>query len=266
MTISLSLISEISAYYKIFSEYTDTSTIILWGIIGALLGFTILLVAEIILRKKILVRRRFIALKVLAFVYMAFFPLFGAFCSAQWAATHTFERQAIRNIPKLADHASDLFGRHIKDAVISVVAEEHLEQSCIDLFGKGVDIAGKFVGEQLKFENPGLNGKLMALLAQTDYVKDKVVDKMVEGIAAKLPIHEDVVRRLLNTNFNNLMDDGIISSIIANYVKMITGGLKSNILLIFAIGMGIPLVEILIANRMAKKRKDSDCQSGANIE
>lgn len=75
---------------------------------------------------------------------------------------------------------------------------------------------------------------------------------------------------VLNVKVENILEDGVLNTIIEKYIKGAFGGLKMSVVLIFLVGLAIPLAEIIVAHYLERKRLKTEeesialIQSGAN--
>ena len=255
MNILLSIFDfDIFKYWDMITQYVNPATIILWGITGGIAGFVIVLITEIILRKKILVNRRHWSLKILAYAYMVFFPLFAGYCFTQWFAVHALEREVVKNIPTYLTDANSVFNSYLKDEVEKVVDTKYLQSTGNEILDKGVAFTNNALNEYLKGGDSNIKTQISAYLAQSDLIKSKISEQLTDKISEQLKIDQEIVRQILDVKLQNILDDGALNNVVEKYITDFTGSLKMNALLIFLIGIAIPLIEIIIAHILEKKR------------
>lgn len=260
-TLNFISFSEILSYWDIIIEYVNPFTIILWAVVGGFVGLIIVLVAELILSKKILIRRRHWSLKFLAYSYMVFFPLFTGFCFAQWFAIHGCEREIVKNMPTYLGEANKAFNVYLKDEVEKIIDKKHLEMTGHEILDKTVSYAGRTAGEVLsdtELPEGGAADKasayLMDRLVRTDFVKDQTVRYVENALGEKVLKDKDLTTDLLNVKIENILTDGVLNTILQKYTRSIFGGFKMNVLLMFLLVMAIPIAEIVLAHYLEKKR------------
>lgn len=250
--------SEIFAYWDLITQYVNPVTIILWAIIGGVLGFLIMLITEIILRKKILVKRRHWTLKVLSYIYMVFLPLFAGYCFTQWFAVHACERELVKNIPTYLGDANFAFNKYLKDEVEKILEERHLQYTGHEVLDKGISLAANTVSEAIQSADNKLETQLTAYMAKTDFVKEQVADYIAEKIGEQLLMDKELTHELLDVKIQNLLDDGVLNIVVEKHIKSFTGGFKMNIVMLFLLVMALPAIEIIIANYLHKKKTQNN--------
>lgn len=246
--------SDIFKYWDTLTQYVNPMTIVLWAVVGGVVGFFIVLIVEIILRKKILVNRRHWSLKVLSYIYMVFLPLFTGYCFTQWFAIHACEKELVKNIPTYLGDANSAFNKYLKAEVEKVVAERHLQLTGNEALDKGVSLATTTVSQYLKKADADLETKISAYLMNTDFVKGQVVDRIVEKLGEQLMMDKELTQAVLDVKIQNLLNDGVLNTVVEKQIKKLTGSFKMSALLTFLIGILIPIIEIIIANYLERKR------------
>ncbi|MDU1889985.1 MAG: hypothetical protein E6767_04785 [Dysgonomonas sp.] len=251
-------VSDIFKYWDTITQYVNPITIVKQAVIGGFVGFLIVLITMIVLRKKILINRRHWSLKILSYVYMVFLPLFAGYCFTQWFGVHAIEKELVKNIPTYLGDANSAFNKYLKAEVEKVVAERHLKLTGHEVLDKGVDMAANTVSSLLQTADDKLETQLSAYLTKTNFVKDMAVNHIVEKLGEQLLMDKELTHAVLDVKIQNLLDDGVLNTVIEKHIKNITGGFKMNALLIFFIGLLIPAAEILLAHYLEKKRLTSE--------
>ncbi|MBB4034649.1 hypothetical protein GGR21_000536 [Dysgonomonas hofstadii] len=251
---------DIFRYWNTLTDYINPVWIIAWAIIGGLIGFFLFLVLELVLRKKILVNRRHWSLKYLSYIYMAFFLLFGAFCFTQWFAIHNCQTQLVNNIPAYLGSANAAFNEYLKDEIEAVVEARYLDLTGREALTKTADVAAKTLSDYIKSTETDIGSKVSAMLIQTDFIKEKVVSQLAEKVGEQLLMDKDLTQEMLDVKINNILNDGVLNSVVEKHIRNIFGGLKMQIYLIFLIGLLIPVAEIILAHYLEKKqlKEESD--------
>jgi len=247
--------SDIFTYWDIITQYINPLKIIMWAIAGGVIGFILVLITEIILRKKILVKRRHWSLKILSYIYMVIFPLFAGYCFTQWFAIHACEKELIKNIPTYLGDANSVFNKYLKDEVEKIVAARYLQLTGNEVLDSGLTLAGNLVSQAVENTDNKLETNISAYIIKTDFVKGEVADYIVEKLGKTFMMDKDLTYEVLDTKIQNMLDDGVLNTVVEKHIKNFTGGFKMNILLLFLIGLSLPAIEIIIANYLEKKRK-----------
>lgn len=246
------------------NQYIDPLNIVAWAIAGGIIGFFIVLITELILRKKILVKRRHWTLKYLSYLYMVFLPLFAGYCFTQWFAVHACERQLVKNVPFYMGSANSAFNKYLKDEVEKVVEKRHLQLTGNEILDKGADLAINTASKLTASIDESWESKLTAYAAKSGFVKDQIVDGLVEKLGEQILMDKELTQEVLDIKVQNLLEDGVLNTVVEKHIKKLSGGLKSNILLIFLIGIAIPTIEIIIANYLEKKRLSEESIDSQN--
>lgn len=253
-------LSEIVEYWDILKQYINPAAILWWGVLGAGIGFILMLVLLIILRKKVLINRRHWTLKVLAYAYMVFLPFWAAYSAMQWFAIHGCERQVVRNIPTYLGDVNSVFNLYVKDYVADAISERHLKLTGHEIIDKTVDYATQVVSNTIKTTpkeesdiKDKISGFLTAKFIESDVAKNLIVDEIEKNIGKPLLMDKELTRELLDVKIHDLMENGILNTVIGKHVKKLFGGFKSNVLMIFLLVLLIPVVEIIIAHYLERK-------------
>jgi len=245
---------DIFRYWSTLTDYINPVWIIVWAIVGGLIGFFLFLILELVFKKKILIKRRHWSLKYLSYLYMVFFPLFGAFCFTQWFAIHNCQTQMVKNIPTYLGTANSAFNEYLKDEVEKAVEARYLELTGREALTKTADVAAKTLSDYINSTETDIGAKVSAMLIETDFIKDKAVSQLAEKVGEQLLMDKDMTQEMLDVRINNILTDGVLNSVVEKHIRNIFGGLKMNIYLIFLIGILIPIAEIIIAHYLEKKR------------
>ncbi|NDV68727.1 hypothetical protein [Dysgonomonas sp. 25] len=251
-------------YWDVLKQYINPLSTVKWAIIGGIIGFVILVVAEIILRKKILVRRRHWSLKILAYLYMVFLPLYAGFCFTQWFAYNNVENQLVNNIPTYLGDTNELYEKHLKESLESSIYAHYLKYTGNELIDEGYGYLTSIVKEKMDIED-AIEEKERSTITKikdeavlflvSSYLKDKMTDKLTTTVDEKVMLKEGITKELLSIQIREILDTGVIETIMETHIRNIFGGLKSKAILMFVLGLAIPLIEIIIANILDKKAK-----------
>lgn len=252
---------DIFRYWDTITEYVNPLAIILWAITGGVIGFITVLIAELILRKKILIRRRHWTLQWLSYIYMVFLPLFAGFCFTQWFALHGCEREIVKNIPTYLGEANSAFNTYLRNEVEKIIDKRHIQLTGHDVIDKTASYASQTASTLLseaQSADSSITAKASAFLIskvmETDFVKDQAVKYVESALGEKVLNDKELTNDLLNVKIENILTDGVLNTIIEKKVKNIFGGLKLNIVFIFLLGLAIPIAEIILAHYLEKKR------------
>lgn len=252
-------LSDFFEYWTLFSGYVSVGTIFLWAFLGGLLGFVMILVAEIVWRKKITIKRRYKFLQYITYLYFIFFPLYAGFCFTQWFGLHAIEGQVVKNIPAILGETNLLFNEHLREKIEELVGKESLNFTVNSIVDTGLDSVSETIASfDGDVDTLSLKEK-SAILVTSQVVKSGVVKSQVKSQASSavgegLALNQSHVEELMSTEINSLLETGVVNVVVEKQIKSFFGGLKMQILLIFLLGMAIPIGEIVLAHYLEKKR------------
>ena len=246
--------TDIFKYWDTLTDYINPVWILVWAIVGGITGFLLFLILELVLRKKILVNRRHWSLKYLSYLYMVFFPLFGAFCFTQWFALHNCQTQMVKNIPTYLGTANSTFNTYLKDEVAKVVEERYLEMTGRDALSTTADVVTSTLSDYVKSTETDLGTKVSEMFLETEFIKEKAVSQLAEKVGEQLMMDKDMTQEMLDVKVSNILDDGVLNTVVEKHIRNIFGGMKLNIIIIFLVGILIPVCEILLAHYLERKR------------
>lgn len=254
-------------YWDILKEYINPASTLFWGIVGGVIGFAIFLIVELLFRKKILVRRRHWSLKILSYLYMLFFPLYAGFCFTQWFAYNNVENQLVGNIQTYTEGVYELCDDHLKETIESMVHKRYLESSVNELIDEGAFYLTEVLAESFEDKDvaegkqKGTFGKLRDRFVSylyVNYLKKELMGKFTAYVDEKVMLQEGITEELLNVRIQDIIDTGLVEIIIEKHIRNIFGGLKMKAILMFVLGISLPLIEIIIANYLDRKAKKKE--------
>ena len=256
---------EILKYWDILIEYINPLTILLWLIVGGIIGILLSILLLFIFRKWVLVKRYHWTLKCLSYAYLLILPLFVGFSFAQWLALHNCEQQIVRNIPKYMDDTQILYDTYLKTEVEKIISEEILRLSGNELLRGTVETAQSLVGSAIVGESEdqaqteSYKGKVSTYLVQTflkgDYVKELIVSEARNQIGQVLLTDKNMTKELFDMEIQTLLDNGVIHTVLEKQIKHLIGGFKMNVLLILLAVLLVVCIEIVIARWFHKKKQ-----------
>ncbi len=256
---SFMTLSDFFEYWTLFSSYVSVGTIFLWAFLGGLLGFVLMLIVEIVWRKKITVKRRYKFLQYVTYLYFVFFPLYAGFCFTQWFGFHAIEGQVMKNIPAVLGETNLLFNEHLREKIEELIGEESLNYTVNSIVDNSLDSASKMIASlNGSIDTLGLKEK-GAILVTSQVVKSGVVKSQVKSQASSvvgegLTLNQSHVEELMSTEISSLLETGVVNVVVEKKIKGIFGGLKMQALLFFLLGMAIPICEIILAHYLERKR------------
>lgn len=253
--------SDIAEYWSMFQLYVDPISILIWGLLGGALGLLLMLVLEVIFRKKILVWRRYKVLKYLAYFYFAFFPFWGSFCFSQWFMLHAVEKELSNNIPTILGESNELFNKYLKEYIEKQIGEGKLKITTNEGVDASVDMIVALTS-YLRIEQDSTSSKANQLISfvsnilKSGIIKDEAKDRIAETISSNFGIEKSAVENLMDTEIQSILDTGAVNTFVKVKLESVFDSLKLQILLIFLLGLSIPIAEIVLAHYLEKKRKE----------
>ena len=259
-------------YWDLVKQYINPLTVIAWSVVAGFLGFIITLIIQIILRKKILVQRRHWSLKVLAYIYMVFFPLFVGFSVSHWMFYHQIEAQLVDNMDTYCKSVDDLYQSKLKEEIFSQIEDKYLEKTGNDYINEGYSyILERFNNKAEGEAVESMTSEVLEGGLSIERMKDKVVSYLIgiylkdhleelveyaaQNVDEKVMLKEGVTMKILDTRIDEILDTGIFVGVVEAYIRDIFGSLKMKAIFIFLIGIVIPLIEIGIANHLENKKQ-----------
>lgn len=258
-------------YYRYFSEYINPVAVIGAGILCAVVFALALLVLLIIFRKKILVQRRYTALKYLAWSYFLVLPLVGGYFAFQWGALNSMQNQLKENIPaKLKAYTDGMdtgWEKYISQALTTGITDgsvpkiELSANNVVEIATEALYLRYQSVVDSLLIYNDNLlvqavgyinhltDGKVMS------YAVKKGIYKMLES---GLAMDEEMSTELMETRLDELMQQGIFSKILGLQIDRLFKPLKKSTIVIFALILGAALLEIGLAHYFIYQQKKAE--------
>lgn len=256
--------SDLIEYWDIITQYINPVKIILWGALGAIIGVLAMVILLIIFRKIILVKRSHVILKVLAYAYLILLPLWSGYSFMQWFALHGCEKEIVRNIPTFLGEGNNVFNLYVKEYVTQIISERHLQLTGNEIIDKTVDYATKIVGSTFQStptEESDIKSKISdyftSKFIESSFAKSIIIDEIEKNIGKPLLMDKKLTRELLDVKIQDLLDSGVITTIVTKHVNKLFGGLKINVLILFLVVLLIPVIEISIAHYLQRKRLPS---------
>lgn len=252
-------LTDLFYYWSLISSYVDIGSIVFWTLLGGFLGFVTVLILEIIFRKKILVRRRHKILKYIACLYFIFFPFWASFSFSQLFAFHSIKGQVINNIPVILGESNSLFNLFLTDYV-----EEHIGMDKLGFTtNEGVDAVVDLVSDYnpLRAISDSASSLTRAAasvasdMITSEYLKGKSKDQIAEAVSSNLSLDRESVEELMDTKINQILETGAINSYAEIQVNSIFSSLMFQAVLIFLLGIAIPLGEIVLAHYLVRKEE-----------
>lgn len=257
--VSFISLSQFIEYWHLISEYVNIGTIFLYALLGGILGFVVVLVAEIIWCKRITVKRRYKFLQYFTYLYFIFFPFYAGFCFSQWFGFHAIEKQIVKNIPSMLGGSNALFNEYVKDELEKMIGKENLNITASQLVDKGLDATSDLL-KATAIDSDSITPRerttmeIASILVKSDAAKNQVKSTASGKMGDALGVSKTHAEEFMTTEVASILESGLVNSILEKKIKGIFGGLKLQVFFIFLIGMALPISEIVLAHYLERKR------------
>ena len=247
-------------YYRFFSQYVNPVAVFTSATLYALLAFTVLLLVLVLLRKRVLLQRRYGFLKYVAWLYFAAIPLLGAFFAFQLAALNSVHHQIKENLTaELNQYAASLDTDW--QTLIIQAASTGMNDSMvpkIDLTpDQAIEIASEVLYHRYKTAiDSSLTNDPNLMIQALGYINSlsdgKVlaygIKKGIHKLLADYLVDEATTDELMATRLDELMKQGILGKIFTIQLDRIFTPLKKSLIITFCFIMLLLLIEIILAH------------------
>lgn len=255
-------------YWNIIVEYLHPLPVLIWAVIGGITGLTLTLLLLFLFRKKIGVQRCHFTLKWLSYTYFFIIPLFVGFSCGQWAALHNCENQLVKRIPKYLGDANALYNTYLKAEIEKIVHDEILKSSGNKLLDNAVGTAQSMIGSAIKDKPENepeseirnesgdkIKTYIVHSVIKSSYIRKIIVAETRNKIGKVLLMDKKLTNDFFDTEIQQLLNNGLLNTILEKHIRHLIGGLKANVLLVLFIGLAIPLTEIIIAHLLLRRKR-----------
>ncbi len=254
----------LSEYWDLLTQYTNPVKILSSAIIYAILAGISVILILIFLRKRILVKRKYRLLKVLAISYFFVLPLVAGFFGFKWGLVKGVRSDIKEHLIKNTQDLNLL----LKNSITNDSTYASLVGNTLDSLNFSTnDVANalsiiyytqyvRLLEETSKSQNSlKKNSASLLYMITKDYDVGNKTKKGIQRILnEQLKFDEDITQQAMNTKLNELFDNGLFSKILGIQIDKFLGKVQNNILLLFGIILLFPVVEIIIANRINKTK------------
>jgi len=236
---------------RLFSEFTNPFKIISGAVITGIITAIIAIILVVLLRKFMLVPRRYPVLKYIAWSYFLILPLLAGFFGFKWGLFNSLRKDIrehtevyVKHIPSSFDfNTHELFNQQLTtnqliDSTAEIVYREYnatLERQSL-LKDKGSVLASLIIKLS--------GGKGVA------YFTKRAIHKLLKE---KIGLEEGVSKDLMDEKINDVLRTGLFAKIALIQMDHFLQGVQKGILITFFLIIAIPLIEILIAHYLYKK-------------
>lgn len=251
----------------LFSEFTNPFKIISGAVLTGILTAIIAIVLVILLRKFMLVPRRYPLLKYIAWTYFILLPLLAGFFGFKWGLFNSLRKDIKTHTSVYIQHIPASFDQNTSRLITAYFIRD----------SAGVNVApmGKYTTNQLvDTAAEVIYRQYYATLEHQALLKDKgnAVVGFIAGLtkgkgvayflkrsikkmlSEKGGLNEDVTEDLMESRIDEILRAGLFAKIILIQLDHFLQGVQKGILITFFLIIAVPLVEILIAHYLHKKK------------
>ncbi|SFD75679.1 hypothetical protein SAMN05518672_10389 [Chitinophaga sp. CF118] len=251
----------------LFSEFTNPFKIVSGAIIIGILTAIVAIVLVILLRKFMLVPRRHQLLKYIAWAYFLLLPALAGFFGFKWGLFNSLRKDIkqhtsiyIQHIPPSFDQQTSaaLSAFFIRDSA-GVNVAPLASYSTNQLIDSAAEIIYREYYNTLEKQSELKEGGNVLVSFIASVTKGKGVAYFMKKSIRKLlsekgGLDESVSKDLMATKVEEILRAGLFAKIILIQLDHFLQGVQKGILITFFLIIAIPLVEILIAHYLHRKK------------
>ncbi|WP_392562689.1 hypothetical protein RHO12_04185 [Orbus sturtevantii] len=245
-----------SEYYALFSQYFNVLSVIWGGIKFGLFSFILALIVLILFRKVVLVSRRYCVQKYIARSYYFFIPVICLVFGSGYGFIITARDQVISKLPIYQTAAQSFIDQNI-DININVKAIVYASKNLDDVIDDViVDIKQSMVTKfKLADQNQQKIQQIMLRAVESPVGIKFIKSKLKEQLSTTTGIKRQLVNKVFEIKLSTLLTGEMVIEIIYFYVLLAVNSLLLPLIIVWAILLMIPLVEISVAYFYDKKHR-----------
>jgi hypothetical protein len=230
---------------RLFGELTNPFKIISGAVIAGILTVIIAIILVVLLRKFILVPRRYPVLKFIAWSYFLILPLLAGFFGFKWGLFNSLRKD-------IREH-SEVYVKHIPSS-FDISTKELFEQPMTT--NQMIDSLSEIVYRQY-YQTLGKQSLVIRISGGKGvaYFTKRAIHKLLKD---KLGLEEGVSKDLMDEKINEVLRTGLFAKIALIQMDHFLQGVQKGILITFFLIIAIPVIEILIAHYLHKKKMRTD--------
>jgi hypothetical protein len=253
------MFQSISKYVYLISDYTNPAKIIWNGVSMAIAAFVFMVLAIILLRKFIFVKRRFVVLKVLAIVYVILIPVFTAFLGFKLGLVNGLHTDLKEHLPNYTKSLDTAFSENLHEQMkgLSVNLTKTSAKDLVDSVSTAIYGVYK---ETLDYKSTAAKDDIAskASVFLVDLFSSKGISvalrKGITTLVEKtIGIDEEVTSEVMSLRLNELLKSGLLTKIAEMQINKFFKSIKTGIYILFFIMLIIPATEVFISVRLHKK-------------
>jgi hypothetical protein len=244
-------------------QFVNPSTIISGAVLSGIAALILTLLLLIIFRKKILVARRYKALRILAYSYFIILPLLAGFLWMKWGFFNSLRKDIKAHTEIYIKHIPSSFDTQTSAAVSNFLHNKNTSLSALttdQLIDAVVDVIYTQYSTMLSQQQTLEKGSNVLLSWALKLTKGKGVAQLIRDtirktLKEKLGLDEAVSNDLMASRIDEIIKMGLFAKIGLIQADHFIKGLQKGILITFCILMAIPLAEVIIAHYLLKKKQ-----------
>lgn len=250
---------------RLFSEFTNPFKIVSGGILMGILAFIVALVLVILLRRYMLVPRRYPVLKYIAWTYFLLLPLLAGFFGFKWGLFSSLRKDIkqhtstyIEHIPaSFDDQTSGAIRAFFKDDITHYTTDQLIDTTAEIIYRQYYATLDK---QALLKDKSNMLVNFIAGITKgkgVAYFMKKSIHKL---LSEKAGLNEDVSKDLMASRIDEIIKAGLFAKIILIQLDHFLQGVQKGILVTFFLILLIPVIEILIAHYLHRKKIKAEIQ------
>jgi hypothetical protein len=240
----------------LFGELTNPFSIISGGILVGIFTFIVALVLVILLRKFILVPRRYPVLKYVAWTYFFLLPVLAGFFGFKWGLFNSLRKDINQHTEFYIEHIPVSFDNQTSAAIKTFFKNDITGYSTNQVIDTAAEIIYSQYYATLGKQNTA--NVLVNFIAGVTkgkgvaYFMKKSIHKL---LSEKGGLDESVSKDLMASRIDEILKAGLFAKIILIQLDHFLQGVQKGILITFFLIIMIPVIEILIAHYLHRKKK-----------
>ena len=257
----------IREYWQVISQFTNPVHIFLSGLVSGIVALFVLLILLLLFRKTVRVKRQNNSLKYLSVAYFIILPLLAGFFGFKWGIIRGLRNDLLAHAPVYMKSLNNAYASDVKDGVNRIIyggaptqATMAMNISTNEVIDKLSDYAWTEYLQKMEYTSAqkDLSGRIAGLILRA--TNGKAISVAVKRglrkvLEDKIGINEEVSASLMATKWNELLEKGLFTTILEIEIKKIFGGMMRGVVITFCIILLLPVIEIIIAWRTARKNR-----------
>lgn len=256
---------------RLFGEFTNPFKIVSGAILTGVLTAIIAIILVVLLRKFILVPRRYPVLKYIAWFYFLLLPALAGFFGFKWGLFNSMRKDIkahtevyIKHVPASFDmnSSAELTALFMKDSAgvnVAPLANYSTDQLIDTAAGVIYAQYNGILERQALLKEKG--NTLASVIVHISggkgvaYFMKKAIRNLLKD---KIGLSENVSKDLMEAKIEEVLSAGLFAKIMLIQLDHFLQGVQKGILITFFMIVMVPVVEILIAHYLHKKKKPVD--------